>query len=134
MKIEDIRDEKVRQEFEQVASLQNLIMIPRLITMIGSVITPMWLSYTIFTHYSWLMLILSLGALGILFNLGISVTFAVAASLLCFKFGLVGNWLPIISYVLAPSVLYLEAREGRLKRMLPDNTPNDTPNDTPSQP
>jgi len=114
--IEDISSEKVRGEIRYINKLRKWTSSARSITMLGASVTSFWLIYRVFVIYGfWAALVCFLG-LSIVYGLGVSPMFVVATNLLCFYFKVVGIWLPIISYILAIILLYVDMRVDNLRK------------------
>ena len=79
----------------------------------------LWLLYVVFTTKGIVATILVFFALGALvYPMGVAPMFAVTASALSFYFGVVGAWLPFVSYITAAIALYVDLRLDRVRRTL----------------
>ncbi len=70
--------------------------------------TGFWVVYCYFGSGGWGVAILSFLLLSFVYKFGPAPLFAISASLLHFKFAVVGFWLPVVSYVLAGFMLGLQ--------------------------
>lgn len=114
--MEDIASEKVQNEIQRINELTKWVSWARPITMLGALITSFWLIYRVFVAYGFWAALACFVGLSLVYGLGISPMFAVAASVLCFYFKAIGVWLPIISYILAIILLYFDIQVDNLRR------------------
>jgi hypothetical protein len=114
--IEDISSEESQREIRRLEKLEIPVSLARFLTSIGASVCSFWLIYRVFAAHGFLLALLAFVGLGFLFKFGLSPMFAVAASFLCFHFNAVGSWLPITSYALAASTLYLDLVFENLRR------------------
>lgn len=100
---------EVAAKFRWVAVVNN----------VGGLICSLWLLYVAFTIKGILATVLVFFLLGALvYPMGTAPMFAVSASVLSFYFGVVGAWLPIVSYITAALALYIDLRLDRVRRTL----------------
>lgn len=114
--IEDISSEKVQKEITKLQTLESRISWVRLVTLIGGIGCSFWLIYRIFAARGFLLAFFAFVGLSFVYRFGVSPMFAVAASALCFGYGAVGIWLPVISYILAAILLYVDLKHDNLRR------------------
>jgi hypothetical protein len=74
-------------------------------TGIGAILTCIWIIYHSFGTAGILATLVGIVFLGIFYRLCV-----VVSTLVCFYFHVVGWWLPVISYVLAGFLLYMDLR------------------------
>src|SRR5947209_20416738 len=112
---EEISSEGVQNEIRQLQLLENRLSWTRILTQIGGTVCSFWLIYRVFTVHGFLPAFLAFLGLSIVYKFGVSPMFAVAASVLCFRYNAVGIWLPIISYFLAVVLLYIDLKRDNLR-------------------
>ena len=104
------------EDYERINGLNERILWVRGLTGLGTVVTTVWIMYHAFKTGGFLTTIVGLVFLSIIYRFGVAPLFAVVTSLLHFYFHLVGIWLPIISYLLAAFLLYMDLRLDTAKR------------------
>ena len=114
--IEDISSEKVQSEIRRLQMLESRISWARTVTLIGGAVCSFWVIYRVFAARGFFLALLAFAALSLVYKFGVSPMFAVAASVLCFYFSAVGVWLPVMSYILAAILLYVDLKRDSLKR------------------
>lgn len=90
----------------------------RYATVIGALGTSLWIIVLYFYTKGVAAAAGSLVCMIIIRWFGYSPLFALNASLLCFHFDAVGIWLPIISYILAPIMLYVDLKGDKLRKII----------------
>lgn len=115
-KIESISSEKVQKDMHSLEVLERRISWARGVTAVGALVCSFWLIYRAFAVRGFWVAVLVFVGLGFVYKFGISPMFAVAASGLCFGFKAVGIWLPLVSYVFAAVLLYVDLKRDKLKR------------------
>jgi hypothetical protein len=114
--IEDIGSEKVQNEISRLQSLEGRILWARVVTMVGAIGCSFWVIYRVFATSGFLLAFFAFLGLSIAYKFGASPMFAVAASVLCFSFNVVGIWLPITAYIVAALLLYVDLKRDNLRR------------------
>jgi hypothetical protein len=114
--IDDISNKKVQGEIVRLRVLESRISWLRTLTLAGAVWCSFWLIYRVFVAQGFLLAAVAFVGLSSVYKFGVSPMLAVAASALCFYFKAVGMWLPIISYVVAVLLLYVDLRRDNLQR------------------
>ena len=103
-----------------VRKIQSKIEMPfswaRALTKVGAIASSLWLVYRVGAAHGLLAATLAFAGLAIVYAMGVSPAFAVAASVVCFLYRDAGIWLPLTAYVLAAvSVLTGLKRGGSVK-------------------
>ncbi len=114
--IEDINSPKIQAEMQALAALGKRVAPVRLLTAIGAPLTSFWLLYVVYQSAGLLAACIGFIGLCIVYKFGLSPMWALAASVLAFKYGSVGVWLPVVSYIAAAMLLYVDFRMDSLKR------------------
>lgn len=114
--IENISNEKVQSDIRRLQMLDSRSLWARAVTLIGGITCSFWLIYRVFAAGGFLLAFLAFIALSFVFKFGLSPMFAVAASVLCFYFNAVGLWLPVLSYIVAAVLLYVDFKRDSLRR------------------
>ena len=76
----------------------------------GALVSTVWVLYLVFDAAGFWRMVLAAFLLSLLLKAGPALLFAVAASILCFHYSVVGLWLPILSYCSAGVALVLDFR------------------------
>jgi hypothetical protein len=108
----------IQKEIQRQQGLENRVSWARVLTLIGAVVCPFWLVYRVFSAHGVVAAFLAFILLSIVYKFGASLMFAVAASILCFYFKVVGLWLPFTSYVIGAILLYVDMKGDNLKRRM----------------
>lgn len=114
--IEDISSEKVQNEIRWLQALESRVSWVRVATQLGALCCSFWLIYRVFAARGFWLAFFAFIGLSLIYRFGVSPMFAVAASVLCFYFSAVGMWLPLISYVSALVLLYVDLKRDNLRR------------------
>jgi hypothetical protein len=94
--------------------LVNAMLVVVVVGNISMAACALWTVYCFYHAGSWGPAVLALLGLGfVAYKFGPAPSFAVATSILHFKFGVVGLWLPITSYVWAVFTLVLQIASSR---------------------
>jgi hypothetical protein len=109
-------NDEIQKEIERQHGLENRVSWARVLTLIGAVVCSFWLVYRVFSAHGVLAAFLAFILLSIVYKFGASPMFAVAASILCFHFKVVGLWLPVTSYVIGAILLYADMKRDNLQR------------------
>ena len=88
-----------------------------LITRVGAIACGIWTVYRVGVVQGWLQATIVFVVLAVLYTLGVSVLFAVAASVVCFVFRDAGIWLALIAFALAAVAAYSTLAHRPRKRM-----------------
>ena len=113
---ENISSGKVQNEIRRLQTFESRISWMRTITLIGGLCCSFWLICRVFEARGILLAFFTFIALSFVYNFGVSPMFAVAASVLCFYFNVVGLWLPVTSYIVAAILLYTDLKWDSLRR------------------
>jgi hypothetical protein len=90
---------------------------------LGALITSFWFIYLAYEARGLLAAFAVFAFLSLCYGAGPALMFAVASSFLCFRFHVVGLWLPIVAYVAAVILLFVALRLHRVRRLIdPFNT------------
>ncbi len=104
------------EEYKRINGLNERTLWVRGLTGLGAVVTTVWIAYHAFKTDGFLATIIGLVFLCIIYRFGVAPIFAIVTSLLHFHFHIVGIWLPIISYLMAGFLLYMDLRLDTAKR------------------
>ena len=88
-----------------------------LITKVGAIACGIWTVYRVSAVQGWLPAIIVFVVMAVLYTLGVSILFAVAASVVCFVFRDAGIWLALIAFALAAVAAYSTLAHRPRKRM-----------------
>jgi hypothetical protein len=114
--IEDVNSPKIQTEMQVLVTLNKRVAPVRLLTAVGAPLTSFWLVYVVYRSAGFLTAFVWFIGLGIAYKFGPSPMWALAASVLAFWYEIVGVWFPIVSYVAAAILLYVDIRMHNLKR------------------
>jgi len=86
------------------------------ITQIFALVTSLWTIYLFFANEGILLGIISIILLSMIFKFGVAPMFAISASILSFYFDKVGIWLPIVSYIMATILFFVDIKLNQVRK------------------
>lgn len=116
--VDDINSQAVETAVKRLRVVTMWTMWARTVTLVGAAAFAVWL---IFLTYSSSGVIAAFGwfvGLSVVYRFGASPMLAVAASVLSYRWHVVGSWLPITSYLLGALLLYVDTQIFDLKQRM----------------
>jgi len=107
---------EVLDSYKKAMAVNEKLLWLRGATGIGAIVTVAWAVCRSYIGGGLLVTLIGVIFLLLVYKIGVSPLFAVASSVLCFYFRVVGIWLPLLSYLLALVLLYLDLRIDNLSR------------------
>ena len=104
------------QDVQRLMGIANATAWMRPVAGLGATVTSFWLIYLVYSASAAGPAAGMFMLMSFVYWFGPSPMFAVAASILCFHFEAVGLWLPVVSYVMAAVLLYVDLGVDRLTR------------------
>ncbi len=87
-----------------------------MVNYLGALLTAGWLVYRVYDAAGAAYAVLALLLLGAVLRFGASPLFALAASILYFRFGVAGLWLPLVAWVAAAMAFHSDLRVYRARQ------------------
>ena len=84
----------------------------RVLTKVGAIASCIWVVYRVDAVHGLVGAMLAFVGLAIVYAIGVSPAFTVAASVVCFVYGDVGFWLPLTAYVFAAIFVLTDLKHG----------------------
>jgi hypothetical protein len=90
---------------DRAKAILGLLAWTNIVTKIGGLTSSTWLVYLVYTTSGFIDAFFVFIGMSLAFKFGTAPMFAIAASVLCFRYSAVWIWLPIVSYVAAVILL-----------------------------
>jgi hypothetical protein len=84
---------------------------------VAAAVTSFWMIYCAYKERGLFAALIAFFFLSLCYGAGPALMFAVASSVLCFHFYVVGVWLPIVSYVAGGFLLFVALRFRRVQKL-----------------